>query len=91
MPKARWVLRGTTANHRIEESSRASSQKNPAAMRIIIRMGSWAMVNVNMAMAGPKAKPAHPKNSATVIGNGCSREKCPFVYKIRVAGKSKQM
>lgn len=69
MPKAKYVRRGTTANHSIEESSRARSQKNPAAIRIIIRIGSWAIVNVNIAIAGPNAMKAHPKNSATVIGN----------------------
>lgn len=51
----------------MEERSRASSQKKPAAIRIMIRIGSWAIVNVNMAIAGPKARKAHPKNSATVI------------------------
>lgn len=34
---------------------------------MIILMGSAAMVNVNIASGGPKAKKAQPKNSITVI------------------------
>lgn len=51
----------------VEEINIETSQKNDAPIKIIIRMGSWAIVNVNIARGGPKAKKAHPKNSAIVI------------------------
>lgn len=67
MPKARVSLSGSTANHSIEDRSSDTSQKKPAAIRMIILIGSCAIVKVNIAMDGPNAKKAHPKNSATVI------------------------
>lgn len=43
------------------------SQKNALAISMMIRMGSIAIVNVNIASGGPKASKAHPKKSVTVI------------------------
>ena len=36
-------------------------------MRMIILIGSLAMVKMNIARGGPKARRPHPKNSMTVI------------------------
>lgn len=66
-PKARWSCSGTTAYQSIDDSSREMSQKKALAIRIIILMGSAAMVKVNMASGGPKARKAQPKKSITVI------------------------
>lgn len=43
------------------------SQKKALAISIIILIGSAAIVNVNMASGGPKARKAQPKKSMTVI------------------------
>ncbi|EFA03459.1 hypothetical protein TcasGA2_TC013452 [Tribolium castaneum] len=53
--------------HHNEDNRRETSQKNAAAIRIMIRTGSWAIVNTNIANGGPKAKKVHPKNSTKVI------------------------
>lgn len=60
-------LSGTNINQTKDDSNREHSQKNAAATKIIIRMGSWAIVNVNIANGGPNAKNVQPKNSGTVI------------------------
>ena len=51
----------------IDDKSNETSQKKEAAMRMMIRMGSWAIVSVNIAIGGPKARNEQPKNSTTVI------------------------
>lgn len=38
-----------------------------ADIKMIMRMGSLAIVKQNMAKGGPKAMKVHPKNSVTVI------------------------
>lgn len=58
---------GTNINHINDDSSRAHSQTNAAATNTIMRMGSWAMVIVNIANAGPNARKVQPKNSGKVI------------------------
>lgn len=66
-PNARCSCSGTTAYQSTDDSSREMSQKKALAISMIILMGSAAMVNVNMASGGPKAKQAQPKKSITVI------------------------
>lgn len=66
-PKLKYSRSGTIANQNIEDISSDSSHTNAAAIKIIIRMGSWAIVKMNIASGGPKAKNVHPKNSETVI------------------------
>lgn len=58
---------GTNMNQMNDDSKSEQSHTNAAATRMIIRMGSWAMVIVNMASAGPNARNAQPKNSGNVI------------------------
>lgn len=58
---------GTKMNHMNDDSKRAQSHTNAAATRIIIRIGSWAMVIENIASGGPNARNAQPKNSGKVI------------------------
>lgn len=66
-PNARFSCRGTTAYQSTDDSSNEISQKKALAISMIILMGSAAMVNVNIASGGPKAKKAQPKKSITVI------------------------
>lgn len=58
---------GTKINHINDDNSSEHSQKNAAATNIIIRIGSLAIVNANIASGGPNAKNEQPKNSGTVI------------------------
>lgn len=58
---------GTSMNQMNDDSKSAQSHTNAAATRIIIRIGSWAMVIVNIASGGPNARKAQPKNSGRVI------------------------
>lgn len=51
----------------VEDKSKEMSQKNALTMNMITRIGSTAIVRVNMAKGGPKAKQAQPKKSAIVI------------------------
>lgn len=62
-------LSGTNTNHTNDDRSNAQSHKNAAAIKIIIRIGSCAIVIVNIANGGPNAKNAHPKNSGNVIAS----------------------
>jgi hypothetical protein len=57
----------TITNQIIDDTNKEQSQKKAAAIKIIILIGSWATVNVNIANAGPKARNAHPKNSGKVM------------------------
>lgn len=43
------------------------SQKNALTIKMMILMGSIAILKVNIANGGPNAKKAHPKKSITVI------------------------
>jgi len=65
-PKAIKSFSGMMAYHKDEISS-DSSQKKAAAMRIMIRTGSLAIVKTNRAKGGPKAMKVQPKNSGNVI------------------------
>lgn len=58
---------GTNKNQMNDDSKSAQSHTNAAATKIMIRIGSWATVMVNMANGGPKARKAQPKNSGKVI------------------------
>ncbi|KAI4498061.1 hypothetical protein M0802_006885 [Mischocyttarus mexicanus] len=58
---------GTTAYQSTDDKSKEMSQKKALAISMIILIGSLAIVNVNMANGGPKAKKAQPKKSITVI------------------------
>lgn len=58
---------GTNMNQMNDDSKSEQSHTNAAATRIIIRIGSWAMVIVNIANGGPNARKAQPKNSGKVI------------------------
>lgn len=51
----------------MDDSSSEQSHRKAAATKMIIRMGSWAIDNVNIANGGPNARQAQPKNSAAVI------------------------
>lgn len=66
-PNARSPRSGITTNHHREDRSSDTSQKNAAAINIIILTGSWAIVNKNIANGGPNARNAQPKNSTNVI------------------------
>lgn len=52
-----------------DENSKESNQKNAAAIKMMMRIGSEARVNTNIDRTGPKTRKVHPKNSATVILN----------------------
>lgn len=67
IPKGVKLLNGTNMNQTSEDSNSEQSHKNAAATKIIIRIGSCAMVMVKHANAGPKARKAQPKNSGKVI------------------------
>lgn len=54
-------------NHINEEISSASSHKNDENINKIILIGESLIVKQNIASGVPKARNAHPKNSATVI------------------------
>lgn len=54
-------------NHHIEDSTRERSQKKEAAIRMMMRTGSWATVKMKRTKGGPKARKVQPKNSAIVI------------------------
>lgn len=58
---------GTNINQMNDDSKSEQSHTNAAATRIIIRIGSCAMVIVNIANGGPNARKAQPKNSGKVI------------------------
>lgn len=58
---------GTNMNQMNDDSSNAHSQTKAAATSTMIRIGSWAMVNVNIANDGPNARNVQPKNSGKVI------------------------
>lgn len=55
------------AYHNIDDMSNDISQKNALAINMMIRIGSIAIVHVNIAIGGPKAKNAQPKKSIAVI------------------------
>lgn len=59
-----------------DDSNSEQSHTNAAATKIITRIGSWAMVMVNMASAGPNARKAQPKNSGKVIVSNVRRIYC---------------
>lgn len=67
IPMMVYSLSGTNMNHTNDDNSSEQSHTNAAATRMIIRMGSCAMVMLNMANGGPKARNAQPKNSGIVI------------------------
>lgn len=67
IPKAVTSRSGTNMNQTREESNSEQSHKNAAATKMMIRIGSCAMVILNMANAGPNARKAQPKNSGNVI------------------------
>lgn len=69
IPIAVYSLSGTKMNHTSDDIKSEQSHKNAAATKMITRIGSWAMVIVNMANGGPKARNAQPKNSGNVIFN----------------------
>lgn len=50
MPNNSLSRNGTTANHTMDDRSIATSQKKEAISKIIIRIGSWAIVNTNIAL-----------------------------------------
>lgn len=50
-----------------DDSSNEHSQTKAAATSTMMRIGSWAMVNVNIANDGPNARNVQPKNSGKVI------------------------
>lgn len=54
-------------NQTSDESSNEHNHINAAATKMIIRIGSCAIVIINIASGGPKAKKTPPKNSGTVI------------------------
>lgn len=54
-------------NHHMEDRTRERSQKKEAAIRMMMRTGSWAMVKMKRTNGGPKARKVQPKNSAIVI------------------------
>lgn len=54
-------------NHTNDDNNTEHSHIKAAATKIIIRIGSWAMVNRNIANGGPKTKKTPPKNSGNVI------------------------
>lgn len=56
-----------TINQMKLDTSRASSHKNDENINNIILIGESLMVKQNIAVGAPKARNAHPKNSATVI------------------------
>lgn len=58
---------GTNINQMNDDSSNEHSQTKAAATNTIMRIGSWAMVNVNIANDGPNARNVQPKNSGKVI------------------------
>lgn len=60
IPKAGTVRNGTTANHIIDDINNDSNHTNAAAINMIIRIGSWAIENINMANGGPNAKKLQP-------------------------------
>lgn len=67
IPKAVTSRNGKITNQMNDDSKSEQSHKKAAATKIIIRIGSWATVIVNMANGGPNARNAHPKNSGNVI------------------------
>jgi len=82
-PNARCSCSGTTAYQSTDDNSRDISQKKALTINMIILMGSAAMVNINMASGGPKARQAQPKKSMTVIffSNGRDEEsRFPFLF-----------
>lgn len=72
MPNNVKSLNGTIMNQISADSSNAHSQRKAAATKMMMRIGSLAMVSVNIANGGPNARNAHPKNSGSVI-------LCPFM------------
>lgn len=74
IPKTVTFRSGTNMNQTSDESKSEQSHTNAAATKMMIRIGSCAMVMVNMARAGPKARKAQPKNSGKVM------LKCSFFY-----------
>ena len=54
-------------NHMNEEISKANNHINDENINKIILIGESLIVKQNMANGVPKARKAHPKNSATVI------------------------
>lgn len=62
-----YARNGTNMNQMNDDRSSEHSQTKAAATSTMMRMGSWAMVNVNMANAEPNARNVQPKNSGKVI------------------------
>lgn len=58
---------GTNINQTNDDNKSEQSHTNAAATKIMIRIGSCAMVMVNIAKAGPNVRKAQPKNSGKVI------------------------
>lgn len=58
-----WVI----SSHTKEDNSSEQSHMNAAATKMIMRIGSCAMVITNMANGGPNTRKIPPKNSAIVI------------------------
>lgn len=58
---------GTNMNQMNDDNSNEHNQTKAAATSTMIRIGSWAMVNVNIANDGPNASNVQPKNSGKVI------------------------
>lgn len=67
IPNASWDRRGTTANHTRDDTRNESSQANAAAIMMMMRTGSLAMVSANIAKGAPNASNEQLKNSARVI------------------------
>lgn len=58
---------GTNMNQMNDDRSSEHSQTKAAATSTMMRMGSLAMVNANIAKDGPNARNVQPKNSGKVI------------------------
>lgn len=67
-PNASLLRKGITMNHKSDDIKNDSSQKKALAIRIIILIGSLAIVKANIARGGPNARNVQPKNSIIEIG-----------------------
>ncbi|GBP52998.1 RNA-directed DNA polymerase from mobile element jockey [Eumeta japonica] len=71
IPNTKYDRKGTTANHNKEESKNDSSQPKAAAIMIIMRTGSFAMVKANIINGAPNANSEQLKNSAKYQYHRC--------------------